>query len=154
MAKLTNIKGLSAVLDNLKKVKDNVAGDVGRGLKKGGLHLQRKSTDIVPVQLGNLKGSSFCRNVGGSGFDTDMTVGYTADYAVYVHEDMNKLHGRAFNEEYAAEIAAAQGTRRGTAAGGMFNRGENQQAKFLEKPAREERLPILKIIRDEVRLRK
>jgi len=152
MARLTHIKGLNTVLGNLRRAKNVVASGVGRGLKKGGLHLQRKSQEIVPVQLGNLKNTSFCRNVGGVGFDTDIVVGYTADYAVYVHENLDKLHGRAFNEEYAGEIAAAQGTRRGTAAGGMFNRGEDQQAKFLEQPARDERGPILKIIRDEARL--
>jgi len=152
MAKLTNIRGLSTVLSNLKKAKTNLASGVGRGLKKGGLHLQKKSGDIVPVQLGNLKNSIFCRNVGGSGFDTDIIVGYTADYAVWVHENLNAAHGKVFNEKHAAEIVAARGTKGGTAAGGMFNRGEEQQAKFLEKPAREERRTILMIIRTEVNL--
>ena len=145
------IQGLNKVISNLKKAKGTIGRDIGRGLKRGGLYLQRKSMGFVPVQLGVLKASSFCRNVGGMGFDTDVIVGYTANYAVYVHEDLNKAHGMQFNEKYAAEIAAAQGTPRGTAQGGMFQRGKDQQAKFLERPAREERGAIILIVQNEAK---
>lgn len=152
MAKLTNISGLDKVLRNLGKVKGDIAAGVGRGLKRGGLHLLKATNKYTPVQLGNLRNSKFIRNVGGTGFLTDIVVGFTADYAVYVHEDLEKAHGRAFNVKHRTEIAAAKGTSRGTAAGGMFERGEDQQAKFLEKPAREERRTILKIINVEARI--
>ncbi len=130
---------------NLGKANSRIAAGIARGLKKGGLHLQRKSMDIVPRDLGVLAGSSFVRNVGGRGFDTDIIVGYGsegANYAVFVHEDLNKVHGAVFNVKHAKEIAA----------GTMRNRGENQQAKFLEKPARDERRAILKIIHREARI--
>lgn len=146
------IEGLNTVISNMRKAGKTIGHGIGRGLKKGGLFLQGKSMEIVPVQLGNLKNSGFCRNVGGCGFNTDVIVGYTANYAVYVHEDLNKAHGKQFNEKYIAEIAAAQGTPRGTARGGMFNRGEDQQAKFLERPAREERGAILRIVQKEAKL--
>lgn len=152
MAKLTNVTGVKNVLQKLTAAKGVIAYNVGRGLKKGGLHLLRATDKYTPVQLGNLKNSKFCRNVGGGGFDADVVVGFTADYAAVVHEDMEKAHGEKFNVLHAEEIAAAVGTPRGTAKGGMFARGEDQQAKFLERPAREERLPILKIIQKEARL--
>ena len=152
MAKLTNVTGVKNVLQNLTAAKKVIAVKVGRGLKKGGLHLLRATDKYTPVQLGNLRNSKFCRNVGGTGFDTDVVVGFTADYAAIVHEDLTKAHGEEFNVKHAEEIAAAQGTPRGTAKGGMFQRGEDQQAKFLERPAREERRPILKIIQREARL--
>jgi hypothetical protein len=98
-----------------------------------------------------LKNSAFTRNEGGSGIDADIVVGYTEDYAVYVHEDLSKAHGREFNIKHADVIAAATGTMQGTAKGGMFNRGENQQAKFLEKPAREKRKDIIRIVAREAR---
>lgn len=142
MAKLANISGLNKVLQNLKTAKTTIARGVGRGLKKGGLHLLRATDKYTPVDLGALKNSKFCRNVGGSGFNVDIIVGFTVEYAVYVHEDMDKAHGRAFNEKYAAEIAA----------GTTPNRGENQQAKFLERPVHEERRKILRIIRTEAGL--
>lgn len=169
--KLVELKGMNTVIRNLMKSKKTIAVGVARGLKQGGLHLQRKSQEIVPVQLGNLKASGFCRNVGGTGFDTDIVVGYGSEacnYAVYVHEDLNKAHGQAFNIKHADKIARA-GTYKtslktrkttrwkpklemGTAQGGFFPRGENQQAKFLERPAREERRNIIKIIQRQAKI--
>ena len=75
----------------------------------------------------------FIRNIGGVGYRTDILVGFTADYAAIVHEDMTKKHGADFNIKHADEIVAAEGTKRGTAKGGMFLRGEDQQAKFLDQ---------------------
>ena len=152
MAKLTKVTGMQGVLRKLSSAKGVIASNVGRGLKKGGLHLLAATDKYTPVQLGNLRNSKFCRNVGGFGFDVDIVVGFTANYAATVHEDMEKAHGEKFNIRHAEEIAAAAGTPRGTAKGGMFMRGEDQQAKFLERPAREERRPILKIIHRESRL--
>ena len=149
MARLVELKGVDTVIRNLKKAGDTLGRGTARGLKSGGVFLERESRKIVPVQLGNLKASSFTRNIGGTGFRTDIIVGYTAEYAVYVHEDLEKAHGEAFNIKHAREIAAAAGTPRGTAKGGFFKRGKDQQAKFLEKPAREKRREILGIIHRE-----
>ena len=116
MAAIKTVTGLNTVLRNLTSAKKNLAAGIARGLKKGGLHLQRKSQEIVPVDWGDLKGSSFIRNIGGSGFDTDIVVGYGnagANYAVFVHEDLNKAHGKAFNIKHAAEIAAGKMTYKG-----------------------------------------
>lgn len=151
MANIMRISGLSTVLRNLRRAGENMGRAAQRGLTQGGLVLQAASMDIVPVQLGTLKASCFTRNVGGRGFDADIIVGYSTDYAVYVHEDLTKAHGREFNVKHAEEIAAAAGTRMGTAKGGMFPRGENQQAKFLERPMREMRSEILAIIANEMR---
>ena len=149
---LARVSGLSAIIKALRNAGGTkIAPAVARGLKKGGLFLQAKSQEIVPVQMSTLKNSAFTRNVGGGGFDADIVVGYTADYSVFVHEDLTKAHGRDFNIEHTEEIAAAVKTKRGTAKGGMFLRGENQQAKFLERPARENRRQILNIVAAEGR---
>lgn len=151
MANLGNVSGLPTVLRNLRRAGDRIAAGVQRGLTKGGLYLQAKSMDIVPVQLGTLKATAFTRNVGGQGFNADIVVGYNTDYAVFVHEDLTKAHGQEFNIKHADEIAAAAGTPRGTAKGGMFPRPENQQAKFLERPMRQYRREIIGIVADEAR---
>lgn len=151
MAALKQITGVKSIIQKMTAAKTKTGNDVARGLKKGGLFLQGKSEDIVPVQLGTLKNSSFCRNVGGSGVKTDITVGYTMIYAAVVHEDLEKTHGKDFNVLHAVEIKAAKGTRRGTAKRGMFKRGEDQQAKFLEAPAREFRKEILKRVYEEAK---
>lgn len=158
LGKTKALVGVPEFLKKLRASKDKIAMACARGLVKGGLYLQRESQQLVPVQLGELKASAGTRNIGGQGFDADVVVFYGTDYAVPVHEDLvaqappaRAAHGKFFNIKHAAEIAAAKGTPRGTAKGGMFKRGENQQAKFLEQPARELRTEILKIIAEEVR---
>jgi len=149
MAKLVKITGMPQVLKKLLGSTKTIRLNIGRGLRKGGKYLQGKSQDIVPVQLGNLKNAAFTRDVGVT--SPDVIVGYAGvDYAVYVHEDMEKAHGQAFNIKHAEAIARATPRQR-TAQGGLFNRGENQQAKFLEKPARDERGEILRIVHREAR---
>lgn len=121
MAQLLRMTGMSKVLGRLKASKSSVATGAQRGLKKAGLFLQRESQLIVPVDKNNLKPGAFTRNIGGSGFDTDVIVGYVADYAVYVHEDLQAKHK------------------------------PGKQAKFLEEPARTKRGEIIKIIKEEAR---
>lgn len=147
---INRVTGAKEIIQKMRASKTTLDTGLSAGLKRGGLFLQNKSMKIVPVQLGNLKNSAFCRNVGGTGSKTDVIVGYTATYAAVVHEDLDKTHGEAFNIKHADEIATASGTHRGTAAGGMFKRGEEQQAKYLEKPAREHRKEILAIIYSEL----
>ncbi len=141
---MAKISGLDDIIKNLRRANTQIGRGVARGLKRGGLLLQRASQEIVPVDKGPLKASAFTRNVGGSGFDTDIIVGYTAEYAVYVHEDLEAAHGAAFNEKYAKQIADSGNK-------SFRSRGVNQQAKFLEQPARELRPVILKIIHQEAK---
>ncbi len=136
MASVSKLKGLSQVLENFKGAKSSIEADIARGLKKAGLFLQRESQQIVPVDQGNLRGSAFTRSTG-HGSSVDVTVGYTAEYAVFVHEDMEARHGKEFNAAYGG--------------GDEKLRGENQQAKFLEKPAREKRTEILHIVEAETK---
>ncbi len=53
-----------------------------------------------------------------------VSVGYVANYAVHVHENLEALHGAAYNAAYGGKP-------------GFKSRGPNQQAKFLERPARQ-----------------
>lgn len=119
MAKITSISGIDRVLRNLKKSRGTIGASVSRGLKRGGLLLQRESMKIVPVDKNILRSGAFTRNVGGEGFDTDIIVGYQAEYAVFVHEDEEARHR------------------------------PGKQAKYLEAPARQFRPEILKIIAEE-----
>ncbi len=147
MARVTGISGIDEIIRNLKRVDAQIGRGVARGLKRGGILLQRESQKIVPVDKGPLKASAFTRNVGGSGFKTDIVVGYTTGYAVYVHGDLEALHGAAYNEKYGALITDVDtGEERREKL-----RGPNQQAKFLEQPARNLRPVILKIIYQEAK---
>ena len=150
MARLTKMTGMKAVLKNFERATLQYQAGIRRGLKLGGIYLQRKSQQIVPAQLGDLKNTAFTRDVG-TARRPDVIVGYTAKYAVFVHEDMEKAHGQAFNIKHGLAIAGASKKAK-TAEGGLFLRGENQQAKFLEKPVREEQTAILNIIYSKVKL--
>lgn len=109
-----------------------VYGDaVEAGLKAGGLLIQRYSMEIVPVEFGPLRASAFTRH-SGKGLKCVVRVGYTAGYAVYVHERLDLAHGRQFNEKHAEKIAE-----------GVYTaRGPEQRAKFLEEPLRKHRRAI------------
>lgn len=148
MAFVVEFKGVDKVISNLRRSSTVTARGLARGLTEAGRYLQRESQKIVPVHTGALKGSAFTRNVGGPGFDTDIVVGYTVGYAVYVHEDLEKAHGKLFNIKHAFEIAGARTKAQRKL---WFNRGENQQAKFLEMPARQQRKELIRIIRREAR---
>jgi len=155
MIKITGMKG---IISKLQKTKSKLNSSISRGLYKGGQYLQRESQKIVPRQTGNLGDNAFTRKISWD----HVIVGYPAEYAAFVHENLNAAHGKAFNVKHAAEIARAgrmtisksgrqvfkptKGKLMGTAAGGMFPRGENQQAKFLERPMRSKRNEILKIV--------
>lgn len=158
MARLVRITGVRQVRANMRKYTVDQGQAFSAGLRKAGILLQNLSMRICPVDQGPLRASAFTRKFG-SGYRTDVVVGYTKKYAAYVHEDIEAFHGQAFNEEYAEEIAR----RKPTAA--VFKRkfgnkpprerpyfrarGPNQQAKFLEKPARENRPEMLAIIAGE-----
>ena len=126
---VTRIKGMRGILERKHKEDARIVQAWIRGLKKAGLLLQRESMKLVPVDHGVLRGSAFTR-VTGSGSKTDVQVGYTASYAIYVHENLDAAHGKQFNAKYRKEISSGQ----------MRSRGPNQSAKFLEKPYKDPRI--------------
>lgn len=159
MAKSIYITGIRVMVAEMKKAEKRLERAAEQGCYAGAEILRNESLRIVPVQTGFLRGSAFKpRNIGGRGFKCDIVVGYTANYAAFVHEIPNPphAHGKAFNIKHASEIAAAghrtksgrwkADTWQGTTAGGMFPRGEEQQFKFLEAPLRYMRKEILSTI--------
>lgn len=134
------IKGMRELIAQLKTRKKEQIVKFKRGMFKAGLFLQGESQKIAPVDKGNMRASAFTR-VQATGTRIIVTVGYTAAYAIYVHEDLELRHGADYNAWYGEEIAA----------GVKHSRGENQQAKFLEQPARTKRKQMAAIIREESR---
>jgi len=147
MARLIKITGAKEIKKRLQSVNSQLSSGFRRGLIKAGLFLQWKSQAVVPVHLGNLKNTAGTRAIG-SGWDSDVIVFYTSDYAVYVHERTDALHGKAFNAKHRKEIANAKTDAQKAV---WFNRGVNQKAKFLEEPARDFRHKILRIIAGKVK---
>lgn len=140
------VEGVKKIAKALKLRQVYHAKGVEEGLKLGGLFIQRESQHIVPVHLGNLRASAFTRH-SGSGLDTEVRVGYTASYAVFVHENLNAAHGEEFNTKHADKIAAAK--KAGTPIYKSIYahyRGKGQQAKFLERVIRERLKEIAAIV--------
>jgi len=120
MANVNIVSGVKTVLANMAMRKAQVAAGAANGLKLAGLHLQRDSQSRVPVEFGPLKASAYTRATG-KGFDTVVDVGYTASYAMYVHEQVAmKLKGQP----------------RPSGRGSFWDPQGKAQAKFLEEPAR------------------
>jgi len=158
-ATVLRLEGVEQVLRNINVASEKMGRAAERGCIAGAKFLRNESLKLVPVQLGALRSSCYKpKNIGGKGFKADIVIGYTADYAVWVHEDLvaqappaRAAHGKFFNIKHAAEIAAAKGKAAGTAKGGMFNRGSLEQAKFLEQPLRDKRKEILQIIANAIK---
>lgn len=137
MAKVTGLKSLSKILA-MKRAGSQKA--LERGLKKGGLFLQAESMKIVPVDTGHLRSTAYTR-VNRLGTRVEVLVGYTAAYAIYVHErEPVPRHGQDFNDWHAEDIAAGREHARGT----------NQQAKFLSRPMRRHRTFIRQLVKQEL----
>ncbi len=119
--RIVKILGIPEILRNIDRARKRWERGIARGLKKAGLMIQRESQFIVPIDTATLKNSARTRNVGGTGFETDIIVSYRTEYAVYVHEDMNARHK------------------------------PGKLPKYLEKPAREKRKEAIQIILAEAR---
>ena len=121
-----------------------LANRIAANLIQAGYFIQRESMKIVPIHQGNLRASAYTRFTG-SGMTTQVFVGYTASYALFVHEIVEYAHGAAFNAKHADKIAGLNGkkkvrtltidgwkTRTKTVRHPYyFNRGVAQQSKFL-----------------------
>jgi hypothetical protein len=141
-----SIKGAKEIKAKLRQQKTKHIAGLQRGLMRAGLALQRESMKIVPILSGNLRASAYTRP-SGHGSTFEVAVGYTAKYALYVHENLEAAHGRVFNEKHADKIKKAKGKAKQY----WFRRGADQQAKFLEKPFREQRKRLAEIVEVEIR---
>lgn len=116
---MAEVTGLTKIRHALQNTTKETAKNVEIGLKKAGLFLQRESMKIVPVDTGYLRSGCQTRATGKE-FNTKVHVFYTADYAIYVHEDL------------------------------VTRRRNNKQPKYLENPARANRDRMARIILNEV----
>lgn len=157
MANVTKVLGVDKFIHRLRQHKKKAAFGVQRGLKRAGLFIQRESMELVPVETGHLRAGAFTR-AEGSGMRTVVTVGYVADYAIFVHEDMEAAHGTAFNIKYAKEIKEAKwySATRSDPDGDItywlqfHARGPDQRAKFLSTPIETKSREIRMIVQDSV----
>ena len=90
------VEGLDTVMRNLNREIAGIKSRTLAGLMEAGLQVQRSAQRRVPVDTGNLKASAYTRKRPEARSDRpEVEVGFTAAYAVYVHETMEqKLKGK------------------------------------------------------------
>ena len=103
------LKGVNEMRKKLENLKANVRKKVGEGFYRAGVLLMYESQKLVPIQFGFLRASKFIRSQSqGAGGAADkipsVFLGYTSEYAIYVHENLNAAHGAAFNRKHMKEI--------------------------------------------------
>lgn len=104
---VSSISGLDTVLSNLNREIQGIKDRSMASLIRSGLRIQRVSQQRTPVDTGNLRASAFTRREG-----FNVQIGYTAAYALFVHEDMEAHHKTgqakfletAFNDEMAGVL--------------------------------------------------
>ncbi len=103
--------------------------------------LMKKSLEIVPRQTEELAESA---KVVKKETATQFTasVEYSAPHAIYVHENLEAAHGKEFNNKHREKIISA-----GQGDSYWFFRGDQEQAKYLETPARLYRSELKAIIK-------
>ena len=143
MAKLVQILGEKEILANMKGQTIFIGLRAAAGLKAAGLLLQRASQLLVPVDESNLKPSAFTRATG-VGFGTSVRVGYTAGYALFVHE----LVGMKLKGKPRPKRQDTGGDR-----GLYWDPQGRAQAKFLEEPARRLRPAMIALVRKFAKLK-
>lgn len=90
---IEGVEGVEQVLANLNKEIAGIENRTPAGLLAAGMKVLRRSDEYLPVEYGNLKASGYARKAQTETMACE--VGYTASYAVYVHENMEqKLKGK------------------------------------------------------------
>lgn len=87
---------------------ESITLGVGTGLMELGLRVQRDAQKMTPVFSGNLKGGAFTAPSGTLANPT-VTVTFPAEYALYVHEDMEVYHSNGEARFLAKAVAKNYG---------------------------------------------
>ena len=83
------VDGLDDLNRQLRELAKESPRAVERAAFAGGLKIQGYAQENVPVEYGNLKGSGYTQKI-----PLGSEVGFSAEYAIYVHENMEqKLKG-------------------------------------------------------------
>lgn len=119
-------EGLDKIKQMLRSNQQKIVTAANLGLKVGAARLQREAQIRVPVDTSNLKTTAYTRQVGTT-TKPSYEVGFTAHYALWVHEAVNmKLKGQK-----------RKSTKERKARGFYWDPQGKATAKFLEGPARE-----------------
>lgn len=81
------VEGLGRAVDEMNKLLKKKTDLTLAGLKEAGLMIQREAQKIVPVESGKLRSSAYTRKAMDGRLAVE--VGFSAEYALWVHENMD-----------------------------------------------------------------
>lgn len=110
MAKQVRIDGIGKVLKNLNRSVVGIKSKSRQGLQAAALLVLGTSKELTPVDTGNLRGGTYTKLFGGRD-NPGAEIGYTAAYAVFVHE-RTELHHKAPTQAKFLETALKQKAKR------------------------------------------
>lgn len=79
------------------------------GIRRAGYYVFQLTQAVVPVDTGYLKSTGWMR-FAGSGTTFTFTIGYSADYAIYVHERLDVFHPHGQAKYVEGPMREARGT--------------------------------------------
>jgi len=88
----TGLKGMDIVLSNLNKEIKAIEGRTMKGLIQGAIIIHtdmEKTPPLIPIDTGNLRASWFTSTFR-EGRKFGLTIGFGANYALFVHEMVDK----------------------------------------------------------------
>jgi len=86
------VTGQDKIIRNLNKQIVAMSERNRAGMSEAALIVKRESMIRTPVKTGNLKGSTYTAVVSNMRTGVSGEIGYTAAYAVYVHENLDAHH--------------------------------------------------------------
>ena len=85
------VRGIERAKRTIEKLRKENPNKLARGLHNAGRFLKQESKKLVPVDTGYLKSTAYFRVIKRVK-SVNLDVGYTAPYAVYVHEILTNFH--------------------------------------------------------------
>ena len=130
---MDGVRGFDEVMRNLNEQINGIKDRSMAGMLEAGLKIEARSNERAPREYGNLAASSYARKAQDGAMAVE--IGYTAEYALYVHEDLEM---------------SLKGEPRPSGLGVYW--GPNGENKFLEKTLRENTDLIVQIIQQRAKL--
>jgi hypothetical protein len=90
------MEGLEEVISNLNKAVDEIKGKTSRGLIKAAWVIIKEARKLAPKDTGFLRRSAFVRWKKGAVLTEGVSLGFSAFYAIYVHENLQAKHTTGF----------------------------------------------------------
>lgn len=155
MAEYTKgLEGMNIVLHNLNKEIVAIKGRSMSGLIKGAMVIRRDmdiTEPLIPVDTGNLRSSWFTQPIhimAKLQSIPALLIGFTANYAVFVHEMVGaNFKGHPEKVKYTKKGKPTSETKK-------FFRRPGAGAKFFEASLDRNAKEVLRIVREEAKIRK